>query len=80
MLDGSKAFDKVHFGKLFKLLINRKIPSIVIRLLLDNYTHQKIFTSWNGVKSHAFTAANGVRQGGVLSPLLFNIYIYIYIL
>ena len=33
-----------------------------------------MFTSWNGVKSHEFTAANGVRQGGVLSPLLFNIY------
>ncbi len=30
MLDASKAFDKVHFGKLFKLLMDRKIPSIVI--------------------------------------------------
>jgi hypothetical protein len=48
MLDASKAFDKVHFGKLFKLLIDRKIPSMVMRLLLDNDTHQNIFTSWNG--------------------------------
>ncbi len=30
MLDASKAFDKLHFGKFFKLLIDRKIPSIVI--------------------------------------------------
>ncbi len=69
MLDASKAFDNVHFGKLFRLSMDRKIPSIVIRLLLDNYTCQQIFTSWNGVTSHAFTAANGVRQCGVLSPL-----------
>ena len=74
MLDASKAFDKVHFGKLFKLLVDRNIPSIVIRLLLDNYTRQKIVTSWNGAKSREFSAANGVRQGGVLSPILFNIY------
>ncbi len=40
MLDVSKAFDKIHFGKLFKLLVDRKKPAIVICLLLDNYTRQ----------------------------------------
>ena len=74
MLDASKAFDKVHFGKLFKLLIDRKIPAVVIRLLLDSYTRQKICTVWNGAKSRNFSAVNGVRQGGVLSPILFTIY------
>ena len=74
MLDASKAFDKVHFGKLFKLLIERKIPAVVIRLLLDSYTRQKICTVWNGAKSRNFSAMNGVRQGGVLSPILFTIY------
>ncbi len=74
MLDASKAFDKVHFGKPFNLLMDRKLPAIVIRLLLDNYTIQNICAIWNGAKSHTFTAMNGVRQGGVLSPLLFNVY------
>ncbi len=74
MLDASKAFDKVHFRKLFKLLGDRKMPAIVIRLLLDKYTRQHICTSWNCTKSHAFTAMNGVHQGSVLSPLLFNVY------
>ncbi len=74
LLDASKAFDKVHFGKLFNLLMARSIPAIVIRLLLDNYTRQKICTKWNGEKSYEFTACNGVRQGGVLSPLLFTVY------
>ncbi len=38
MLDASKAFDKEHFGKRFNLLIDRKLPDIVICLLLENYT------------------------------------------
>ncbi len=74
MLDGSKAFDEVRFGKLFKLLVDRKMPAILIRLLLDSYTKQNICTTLNGTKSHTFTALNGVRQGSVLSPLLFNVY------
>ena len=74
LLDASKAFDRVHFGKLFSLLLDKKMPAVVVRLLLDNYTRQKIDTAWNGKKSREFTAVNGVRQGGVLSPLLFNIY------
>ncbi len=75
MLDTSKAFDKVHLGKLFQLLVDRKMPAIVIPLLLDDYTRQNICTTWNATKSHTFTVFNGVHQGGVLSPLLFNVYI-----
>ncbi len=74
MLDASKAFDKVQFGKLFKILVDRKMPAIAIHLLFDNYTRQSICTTWNGTKSHTFTALNGVCQDGVLLPLLFNIY------
>ena len=40
----SKAFDRVHFGKLFDLLIKRRLPAVVIRLLLDNYVRQRIKT------------------------------------
>ncbi len=76
MLDVSKAFDKLHFGKLFKLLVDRKIHGMVICLFLDNYTRQNICTTWNGAKSHTFTALNGVCQCHVLLPLSFNIYFY----
>ena len=30
---------------------------------------------WGGVYSSSFTVTNGVRQGGILSPYLFNIYV-----
>ena len=38
MLDASKAFDRVNYGKLFTLLRSIKLPALVIWLLLDMYT------------------------------------------
>ena len=74
LLDASKAFDKVNYGKLFQLLIARKLPAPVTRLLLDSYTRQEISIKWNGASSRRFNALNGVKQGGVLSPILFIVY------
>ena len=75
LLDASKAFDRVHYGKLFKSLSKRKIPVQIRRRLLDMYTRQKMQTVWNGSKSDVFTVKNGVKQGGILSPILFCLYI-----
>ena len=38
-------------------------------------TNQQLYVRWNDVYSELFTAHNGVRQGGILSPYLFNIYV-----
>ena len=35
-LDASKAFDKIHFGKLFKTLISKKVLPLVIRLIFNS--------------------------------------------
>ena len=75
MLDASKAFDRVNYGKLFKLLMSRKLPAVVLRLILDMYTRQRMCTRWNGAKSFHFGATNGVKQGAILSPILFCVYI-----
>ncbi len=74
LLDASKAFDKVHYGKLFNLLIKRKLPFLIVRLLLDSYTRQEVCVSWDSCKSRYFNVKNGVKQGGVLSPILFIVY------
>ena len=74
-LDATKAFDRLKFDKLFLILLERNVPSVYIRILLDMYTRQNICVSWQGHKSNFFTAYNGVKQGGVISPLLFNLYI-----
>ena len=47
LMDASKAFNKIHFGKLLLLLVKRKIPSEVLRLLLFMYKKQSVTTQWN---------------------------------
>jgi hypothetical protein len=74
LLDATKAFDRIHFGTLFEILSKRKFPPSVLRLIVDMYENQLLRTSWNGHMSHYFKCSNGVKQGGILSPILFSIY------
>ncbi len=74
LLDASKAFDRVDYCKLFKVLLKRQMSPLVMRLLLYMYTQQKLQVKWGSKTSHQFDARNGVKQGGVLSPILFSVY------
>ena len=74
-LDASKAFDRVQYECLFEILLERKFCALVARLLAFIYIKQMCRIKWANSISESFTAQNGVKQGGVLSPLLFNIYI-----
>jgi len=42
---------------------------------MNMYESQTLRTSWNNCFSDYFKCANGVKQGGILSPLLFTIYV-----
>ena len=74
MLDASKTFDRVNYCKLFATLLKRNISPIVLRLLLFMYTHQSLRVKWGSTLSKQFSVMNGVKQGGVLSPILFAVY------
>jgi len=44
-------FDRVNFCKLFQELMNRQLPPLVVRLLLNLYTKHVTHVTWNGVSS-----------------------------
>ena len=71
----SKAFDKVNHWHLFDKLLNCGVPVYVVRMLLYWHTYQDFIVRWNNTLSPSFKVSNGVRQGGILSPRLFSIYI-----
>ena len=75
LLDVSKAFDRVNYVKLFRKLRNRNVCPYICRLLLEMYIKQKLRVRWRQELSDLFNISNGVKQGGVLSPTLFCIYI-----
>ena len=75
LIDASKAFDRVHWGELFSLLIENKLSYIFIRLVFDSYIRQKACVAWGAFRSQYFLFKNGVKQGGVLSHIFFTIYI-----
>ena len=74
-LDASKAFDKINHWILFKKLIARRVPIYLVKVLCFWYQNQSMYIKWGSTFSGKFHVTNGVRQGGVLSPLLFNVYV-----
>ena len=73
-LDASKAFDRVNHRVLFEKLQKRGVPSYLVRILAYWYTNQKMAIRWGSIISDCFYVSNGVRQGGILSPYLFSLY------
>ena len=74
-LDASKAFDRVNHYMLFKKLVERNMPTCFIKILYYWYSKQNMKVKWGNCLSSPFSVSNGVRQGGVLSPYLFALYI-----
>ena len=75
LLDATKAFDRVKYCKLFQCLVDKNLPAVVLRVLYKLYTNQVMCVKWNGGRSRWFHVVNGVKQGGVLSPTLFCVYL-----
>jgi len=74
-LDAFKAFDRVRYCKLFRLLVSRQVPALINRVIIQFYVGNFVRVQWCGILSDYFLACNGVEQGGVLNPILFCLYI-----
>ena len=54
LLDCTKAFDKCKFDILFQKLTERKLPPIVIRVLIFVYEEQEAWVKWGKASSRTF--------------------------
>ena len=74
-LDASKAFDKVLHNGLFVKLLRKNVPVCLVLLLRGWYSQLQCVVRWQNNYGDSFSVSCGVRQGGVLSPYLFSLYI-----
>ena len=65
----------MHYVKLFRVLLSKKLPILIIRLILDIFVRQSMCVMWDSRKSGSFKIYNGVKQGGVISCHFLNLYI-----
>ena len=74
-LDFSKAFDKVsHHGLCIKLM-ERNVPLCFLMVVLFWYLNMEYNCKWAESLSDHFEVLCGTKQGGILSPDFFSIYI-----
>ena len=73
-IDYTRAFDYVDHNKLWKILKEMGIPDHLIRLLRNLYAGQEATVRTGHGPTDWFQIGNGVCQGCILSPCLFNLY------
>ena len=73
-IDYAKAFDCVHHNKLWKILKEMGMPDHLTCLLRNLYAGQEATVRTGHGTTDWFQIGNGVRQGYILSPCLFNFY------
>ena len=74
-LDLSKAFDLVSYDMLWGKMEQANMPSELINIFKYWYRSQVNYVRWAGVLSRPYRLECGVRQGGLSSPTLFNLYV-----
>ena len=74
-MDMSKAFDRVNHLKLCKILLESNVPADIVFLIFKYLRNQSARIKWGGIFGQVRMVGRGVRQGGILSPYLFKVYI-----
>src|SRR6266516_1440953 len=74
-VDIKKAFDKANIWGILRLLQQNHIAPNIIEVLKQWFLMSSARVKWNGILSEPVFLSSGVRQGGVLSPLLFSAYV-----
>ena len=73
-VDLEKAYDRVPRNKLWKVLQEYGVDGQLLRAIKSFYCRPEVCVRVNGKQSKPFHVGVGLRQGCVLSPLLFIVY------
>ena len=73
-IDYKKAFDCVDHQRLWCTLKDMGVPEHLIVVLINLYTNQESTVRTEYGETSNIPIGKGVRQGCIISPLLFNIY------
>jgi hypothetical protein len=73
-IDLEKAFDRVRRGKIWESLTKRGVNTKFIKAINSIYKVNTNYVISKNRTSDKFETKEGLRQGGVLSPALFNIF------
>ena len=74
-IDLRKAFDSVPRDALWRVLRAYGAPPLLVDLLMDLHTGTLAAVRLGALKGESFSVSCGVRQGCVIAPLLFNVFI-----
>ena len=72
-LDAKQGFDRCSWIKIFESLCDR-LPAVITRILMFVYTQQSAYARWGSAISAPFTLSNSTRQGSVISPAIWCVY------
>jgi hypothetical protein len=72
-LDFEKEYDKVQWSFLFEVLERKEFPEKWIQWIKQVVSGGRVGINLNGEPGEFFGTHKGLRQGGPLSPLLFNL-------
>jgi len=75
LVDAKAAFDQVNLEKLHDKIATKGVDRHIIGTIQYRFEGQRFKIKWSGCISESFPVLNGVRQGRVLSPLLYNLYV-----
>ena len=74
-IDASKPDDRLSHIELLNILSERNMWPLSRRLLFNLYGNKQFQIRWNNCLSNMYNMRNGVKQGAVLSPIIFTMYI-----
>ena len=72
-IDIEKAFDRVPRSAINESMVKRNISTKLRQAIMSLYRTTRNYVRTDNMESREFVVKEGLRQGGVLSPLLFNL-------